>query len=123
MAKTVLTADDSGMMRKIVSKNLRELQADVKIIEAADGVEALELFKKGGIDIVITDWNMPNMSGLDLVKALRALDPAKKVPIIMLTSEATAEKVKEAVLAGVSNYISKPFTPELFKQKIGPVLG
>lgn len=121
MAKKVLIVDDSAMMRKIVQKNLREMGAQFDPVEAGDGAEALEVFKGGGIDIILTDWNMPNMTGIELVKALRQIDPEKKVPIIMVTSEATADKVKEAVMAGVNNYLSKPFTPESFKAKLGPL--
>lgn len=123
MAKNVLVVDDSAMMRKIVQKNLRELGADLTFVEAGDGKEALEVFAKGGVDLVLTDWNMPNMTGIELVRELRKLDPDKKVPIIMVTSEATADKVKEAVQAGVNNYVSKPFTTDVLKQKIGPLVG
>lgn len=123
MAKTILVADDSAMMRKIVIKNLKELGGDLNILEAGDGLEALEVFKGNSVDLVLTDWNMPNMTGIELVTALRKLDPDKKIPIVMVTSEATAAKVKEAVMAGVNNYVSKPFTPEIFKEKLGPMLG
>ncbi len=123
MGKTVLIADDSAMMRKIVQKNLKEMGADFTAVEANDGNEALERFRAGGVEIVLTDWNMPNMTGIDLVRALREMDPEKKVPIIMVTSEATADKVKEAVMAGVNNYLTKPFTPENFKAKLGPLFG
>jgi len=123
MPKKVLIADDSAMMRKIVSKNLKEMGADFTAVEAGDGAEALNAFGQGGFDLVLTDWNMPNMTGIDLVRSLRKLDPQKKVPIIMVTSEATADKVKEAVLAGVNNYLTKPFTPETFKAKLGPIFG
>ena len=85
MGKTVLVADDSAMMRKIVSKNVKEIAPDVVIVEAGDGKEALEAFQKGGIELVLTDWNMPNMTGIELVTALRKLDPDKKVPIVMVT--------------------------------------
>ncbi|MDA3959409.1 MAG: response regulator [Planctomycetota bacterium] len=123
MSKTVLVVDDSAMMRKIVIKNLKELRGDLEIMEAGDGKDALAAFSSNSIDMVITDWNMPNMSGIDLVKEIRKLDPDKKVPVVMVTSEATADKVKEAVMAGANNYIAKPFTPEGFKQKMGPMLG
>ena len=123
MSKTVLVVDDSAMMRKIVIKNLKELNGDLEIVEAGDGKDALAAFGSKQVDMVITDWNMPNMSGIELVKELRKLDPEKKIPVIMVTSEATADKVKEAVVAGANNYIAKPFTPDGFKQKMGPMLG
>jgi two-component system chemotaxis response regulator CheY len=123
MAKTVLVVDDSAMMRKIVTKNLRESGFDVAILEAADGQEGLSVFKKGGVDVILSDWNMPNMDGITMVKEIRKLDPDKKVPIIMVTTEGSVDKVKEAVLAGANNYLAKPFTPESFKDKLGKLLG
>ncbi|MHC5067009.1 MAG: response regulator [Planctomycetota bacterium] len=123
MALNVLVVDDSAMMRKIVIKNLKALVADVNITEAADGKEGLAAFNKGGIGLVVCDWNMPNMTGIELVREVRALDPERKVPFVMVTSEATADKVKEAVAAGASSYIAKPFTPEAFAARMGPILG
>ena len=125
MANSILIADDSAMMRKVVQKNLAELVPDANILGASDGNEAFKIFEanKDDIRLVLTDWNMPNLTGLELVRQLRMVDPEKTVPIVMVTSEATADKVKEAVLAGVNNYLVKPFTPESFKEKIGPFLG
>lgn len=123
MAKTVLVVDDSAMMRKIVIKNLKESGFDVSVVEAADGKEGLEAFQKGGVDVVLSDWNMPNMDGITMVKEIRKEDPDKKVPIIMITTEGSVDKVKEAVMAGANNYLAKPFTPETFKEKLGKILG
>jgi two-component system, chemotaxis family, chemotaxis protein CheY len=123
MPKNVLVVDDSSMMRKIVVKNLRECGFDVNVQEAEDGKGALDLFVRGGIDLVLTDWNMPVMDGLGLVKEIRKLDPEKKIPVVMITTEVTADKVKEAVIAGASNYLAKPFTPERFKEKLAKFLG
>jgi len=117
MPKTVLVVDDSAMMRKIVIKNIRECGFDVTVVEASDGEEGLAKFQAGGINCVLSDWNMPNMDGLSMVKAIRAID--KTVPIIMVTTEGSADKVKDAVLAGANNYLAKPFTPERFKEKLG----
>ena len=117
MGKKILVVDDSAMMRKIIIKNMNECGLGTETLEAGDGVEALKLFARGGIDVVLTDWNMPNMDGLTLVKEIRKLDPEKKVPIIMITTEVSPEKVKEAVLAGANNYLGKPFTPEKLKEK------
>ncbi|MCS6971231.1 MAG: response regulator [Planctomycetota bacterium] len=122
MPKTVLVVDDSAMMRKIVIKNLKDCGFDVQIVEAGDGKEGLEKFSAGGIDLVLTDWNMPNMDGVTMVREIRKLDPEKKIPIIMITTEGSADKVKEAVLAGASNYLAKPFTPDRFKEKLGKFL-
>ncbi|TVR44858.1 MAG: response regulator [Planctomycetota bacterium] len=119
MPKNVLVVDDSAMMRKIVIKNVREAGFDATFIEASDGKEGLDKFQAGGIDIVLTDWNMPNMDGVTMVKEIRKLDPEKKVPIVMVTTEGSADKVKEAVLAGANNYLAKPFTPERLREKLG----
>jgi two-component system chemotaxis response regulator CheY len=123
MPKTVLVVDDSAMMRKIVIKNLRDCGYDVTIIEASDGKEGLDKFAAGGIDLVLSDWNMPNLDGLAMVREIRKLDPDKKVPVIMVTTEGSADKVKEAVMAGANNYLAKPFTPERFKEKLAKILG
>jgi two-component system chemotaxis response regulator CheY len=122
MTKKVLVVDDSAMMRKIVIKNLRDCGFEVIIIEAGDGQEGLNKFIAGGIDLVLSDWNMPNMDGLTMVKEIRKLDPQRKVPIIMVTTEGSADKVKEAVIAGANNYLAKPFTPERFKEKLNSIL-
>lgn len=126
MPKTVLVVDDSAMMRKIIIKNLRESGFDVTVIEASDGKEGLDKFQATGaanIQLVLSDWNMPNLDGLGFVRELRKLDPQKTVPIVMITTEGSADKVKEAVLAGANNYLAKPFTPERFKEKLGKILG
>lgn len=123
MAKTVLVVDDSAMMRKIVIKNLKEAGFDVNVVEAGDGAEGLDKFRAGGIACVLSDWNMPNMDGLTMVKEIRKLDPQKTVPIIMITTEGSAEKVKDAVLAGANNYLAKPFTADRFKEKLAKILG
>jgi len=123
MPKNVLVVDDSAMMRKIVIKNLKDCGFDVNVIEAGDGLEGLEKFKAGGIACVLSDWNMPNMDGLTMVREIRKLDPQKTVPIIMITTEGSADKVKDAVLAGANNYLAKPFTPDRFKEKLVKILG
>lgn len=123
MPKKVLVVDDSALMRKIVMKNVREAGFEVEFVEASDGKEGLEKFQGGGIDSVLSDWNMPNMDGLTMVKEIRKLDPDKKVSIIMITTEGSADKVKEAVLAGANNYLAKPFTPDRLREKLGKILG
>jgi two-component system chemotaxis response regulator CheY len=126
MPKTVLVIDDSAMMRKIIIKNLKECGFDVNVIEASDGKEGLDKFQATGaanIHLILSDWNMPVLDGLGFVREQRKLDPGKTVPIIMITTEGSADKVKEAVLAGANNYLAKPFTPERFKEKLGKILG
>lgn len=111
----VLVADDSSTMRKII---LRSLQAvGVKdVTEAADGSEAVALFGPDKFDLVLTDWNMPGMTGLEVLKAIREQD--KKIPIIMVTTEAEKSRVLEAIQAGVTDYLVKPFTADTLREKL-----
>lgn len=116
----VLLVDDSGVMRKIIARNLNSLWID-DVVEAADGVEALEAFGDGeGIDLVVTDWNMPNMNGLDLVKTIRK--NGHKVPIMMVTTESEREQVLAAIQAGVNDYLVKPFDQDMLTMKLERVL-
>ena len=115
----ILILDDMMTMRKIVMKNLKELGfTDVQ--EAADGNLGWDVLTKSSppIQLVISDWNMPNFSGLELLKKVRADANYAKVPFLLLTAEAEAHQVKEAVMAGVTNYIIKPFTPDILKLKL-----
>ena len=117
-----LVVDDFSTMRRIVKGLLQELgYAD--ITEADDGNTALPLLKNGAFDFLITDWNMPGMAGLDLLKAVRANDRLKKLPVLMLTAEAKREQIVEAAQAGVSGYVIKPFTAVTLKEKIDKILG
>ena len=115
MSTRVLIADDSSTMRKII---LRSLQAAgiPSAVEASDGDEAVALFKPGTFDLVLTDWNMPGKTGLEVARAIRAQDP--KVPIIMITTEAEKSRVIEAIQAGVTDYLVKPFTPDTLQDKL-----
>ncbi len=111
----VLIADDSGTMRTIIRLALKSLDIHHPV-EAADGAQAVELFKEGGADLVLSDWHMPGMTGLQVVRAIRALD--KKVPIILVTTEAERSHVMEAVQSGVSDYLIKPFTTSDLEKKL-----
>jgi len=113
----ILVVDDFPTMRRIVRTTLRQLGFQ-NIIEAGDGIEALEKLKGGAIDFVITDWNMPRMTGLDLLKAIRADANLKTTPVLLVTAEAEKENVIQAAQAGVNNYIVKPFTAAVLKEKI-----
>ena len=117
----VLVVDDFATMRRIVKGVLRQMGFD-KIVEAEDGSIALEALKKEEIGLIVSDWNMPNMTGLDLLKAVRGDDGLKGIPFIMVTAEGLKENVLEAVKVGVTNYIVKPFTPEAFSEKIQAAL-
>jgi len=92
------------------------------IVEAEDGVNALRVLKSQKIDLVVSDWNMPNMTGLDLLKAVRADEDLKQTPFLMVTAEALQDNVIAAVKAGVNNYIVKPFTAEVLNEKISKIL-
>ena len=117
----VLVVDDFATMRRIVKGVLRQMGFD-KIVEAEDGSIALDTLKKEEIGLIVSDWNMPNMSGLDLLKAVKGDDGLKGIPFIMVTAEGLKENVLEAVKVGVTNYIVKPFTPEAFSEKIQAAL-
>ena len=117
----ILVVDDFATMRRILKGNLRKLGFS-NILEAEDGCIALEELKKNKVDLIISDWNMPNMTGLELLKAVRGDESLKQIPFVMVTAEGQKDSVMEAAKAGVSNYIVKPFTPEIFEEKLKKVL-
>jgi len=116
----ILVVDDFGTMRKIIKNLLKEL-GYTNVDEAEDGAMALVKLKEGGFDFVITDWNMPNMPGIELLKTIRVTDGIKDMPILMVTAEAEKEKVVAAVQAKVNNYVVKPFTAAVLKEKIDSI--
>jgi two-component system chemotaxis response regulator CheY len=116
----ILVVDDFSTMRRIVKNVLRQL-GYVNILEADDGMTALEILKREKIDFIISDWNMPQMSGLELLKAVRMSEEWKDLPFLMVTAEGQKEHVIEAVKHRVSNYIVKPFTPETIMEKINKI--
>jgi len=116
----ILTVDDFSTMRRIIRNMLRQLGYN-NIVEAEDGAEALSLLQREKVDFVISDWNMPHMNGLDLLKAIRADDNLKPLPVLLVTAEALKENVVEALKAGVNNYVIKPFTAETLKEKIDAI--
>ncbi len=118
----VLVVDDFATMRRIVKGVLKQLGFN-NIVEAEDGSAALEVLKNDTVGLIVSDWNMPKMTGLDLLKVVRADEKLKGTPFIMVTAEGQKENVIEAVKAGVSNYIVKPFTPETFNEKLAKVFG
>ena len=115
-----LVVDDSATMRRIVVNALKSIGYD-DVVEAGDGNEALQNCD-ATIDLVITDWNMPVMGGLEFVKTLRATPQHAKTAILMVTTRSVKEDILHAVEAGVSSYILKPFTPQVLKEKIDQVL-
>ncbi len=118
----VLVVDDFATMRRIVKGVLKQLGFK-DIIEADDGTSALEELRNQEIGLIVSDWNMPKMTGLDLLKKVRSDEKLKNIPFIMVTAEGQKENVLEAVKAGVSNYIVKPFTPEILSEKLEKVFG
>ncbi len=117
-----LVVDDFSTMRRIVKNLLNDL-GYANVTEADDGKTALPILQAGGIDFLVTDWNMPGMPGLDLLKAVRADPKLAKMPVLMLTAEAKREQIIEAAQAGVSGYVIKPFTAITLKEKIDKILG
>ncbi|UCE71918.1 MAG: chemotaxis response regulator CheY [Nitrospiraceae bacterium] len=116
----VLVVDDFSTMRRIV-KNLLKQIGFTSIEEAEDGEDAYAKLKDGGFGFVVSDWNMPNLDGLGLLKKVRGDAELKELPILMVTAEAEKEKVITAIQAGVNNYVVKPFTGELLKEKIDKI--
>jgi len=117
----ILIVDDFATMRRIMKNILKQL-GFTNIVEADDGTSALDELEKGNFDLIISDWNMPKMSGLDLLKNVRASEKYKNVPFLMVTAEAQKQNVIEAVQAGVSNYVVKPFTAEAISDKLTKIL-
>ncbi|MDX1963819.1 MAG: response regulator [Pirellulales bacterium] len=115
MSNKVLVVDDSGTMRKIIIRSLQAVGFN-DVVEAADGVEGLAAFQAGMFELVITDWNMPNKSGIELTRDIRAT--GSKVPIYMITTEGEKSRVIEAIQAGVSDYLIKPFTADTLREKL-----
>jgi two-component system chemotaxis response regulator CheY len=113
----VLVADDFATMRKIVRNILKQIGFN-DIVEAEDGNAALQVLQNEKIGLVVTDWNMPNMSGLELLEKIRENPRIAHVPVLMVTAEGLKENVIAAVKAGVNNYVVKPFTAEVLQEKI-----
>jgi two-component system chemotaxis response regulator CheY len=118
----VLIVDDYRTMLRILRNLLRQLDFR-NVHEATDGTEALQKLKEGGFGLVISDWNMEPMTGIQLLRAVRSDDKLKQIPFIMVTAESKPENVIAAKQAGVSNYIVKPFNAETLKGKMSSVLG
>ena len=121
MAGKVLVVDDSPTMRRIVANTLKRIGfSDTE--EAENGNEALAKLGESEFELIVTDWNMPGMTGLDFVKALRADAGYKDLPILMVTTRSAEADVKEALQAGANSYIVKPFTPQVLKEKIDSIV-
>jgi two-component system, chemotaxis family, chemotaxis protein CheY len=116
----ILIVDDFSTMRRIIKNLLRELGYN-NTQEADDGLTALPMLKQGSFDLLVTDWNMPGMQGIDLLKAVRADEKLKAMPVLMVTAEQKKEQIIEAAKAGVNGYIVKPFTAATLKEKLDKI--
>ena len=121
VATKFLAVDDSPTMRRIVVNTLKRIGYD-DVIEAVNGKDALEKIQGSGVDFIITDWNMPEMDGLEFVKSLKSDSATDTLPILMITTRGVKEDIVDAMKAGVSSYIVKPFTPQVLKEKIDSIL-
>jgi two-component system chemotaxis response regulator CheY len=117
---SILVVDDFSTMRRIIKGLLQDL-GFANITEADDGLTALSLLKAGNFDLLITDWNMPGMQGVELLRQVRADERMKKLPVLMLTAEAKRAQIVAAAQAGVSGYVIKPFTAATLKEKIDKI--
>lgn len=116
----ILIVDDFSTMRRIIKNLLRDLGYN-NTHEADDGNTALPMLKNGDYQFVVTDWNMPGMQGIDLLRAIRLDDKLKHLPVLMVTAEAKREQIIEAAQAGVNGYIVKPFTAATLKEKLDKI--
>jgi two-component system chemotaxis response regulator CheY len=116
----ILIVDDFSTMRRIIKNLLRDL-GFTNTFEADDGNTALPMLKEGGFEFVVTDWNMPIMQGIDLLKEIRKDPELKHLPVLMVTAEAKRDQIIEAAQAGVNGYIVKPFTAGTLKEKLDKV--
>ena len=116
----ILIVDDFSTMRRIIKNLLRDL-GFTNTQEADDGTTALPMLQNGNFDFVVTDWNMPGMQGIDLLKAIRADDKLKHLPVLMVTAESKREQIIQAAQAGVNGYVVKPFTAVTLEEKINKI--
>ncbi len=123
MAKTLLIVDDSATMRKIVMRTVKMSGLEFEVTEeAGNGVEALEILNEGPVDIMLCDINMPEMSGIELVKEVRKLPDCENTKIIMVSTESSQELIDGVIADGANGFITKPFTPEKFQEELAPFM-
>lgn len=123
-----LVVDDISSMRRVIGALLREQLRGIRISEAADGASALQMIKNAAtdgvpVDFVVTDWNMPHMDGITLLRTIRENGPTQHLPVLLVTAEATREMILEAAHAGADGYIVKPFNADTLKSKLEQILG
>ncbi|MDR2068401.1 MAG: response regulator [Spirochaetaceae bacterium] len=120
--KTILVVDDSRIMRNIVKNTFSLMKIPCQYVEASNGREALKQMENQKIDLVLLDWNMPQLSGIDFLKTIRAKEEYKNLPVIMVTSEAARYNVIEALKNGATDYIIKPVNEKNFKEKVSKII-
>lgn len=124
MAYNILIVDDSLPMRAVIKKTLNVSGFDVgKVFEATNGEEALKILREEWTDLVISDYNMPGMNGLELIEEMKKDDVFKSIPLVMVTTEGSRERVEMFIKTGAADYIRKPFTPEEIRSKLGKIMG
>lgn len=116
-----LVVDDSQSMRRIIARTLRKMGCEV-VFEAHNGRSAWEHIQNERIDFIVCDWNMPGMKGIELLREIRKSDKYKDLPFLMVSAEVNTERIFEAIQCGVSNYLPKPFTPDILRKKIEVIL-
>ena len=122
--KRVIVIDDAPVVREVIAKTLHKIGFEEdNVFQASDGLEGINMLRAEQVDLIISDWNMPNMDGLELLKTIKGYPELASIPFIMITSESEKEKVDEAFKAGVNQYIFKPFKPDYFSEKIQQTLG
>ena len=119
--KTILVVDDSRIMRNIVKNTFSELKIPCHFLEAGNGKEAFTLLETNKVDMVLLDWNMPEMDGIEFLKRVRAMPNYKEMPIIMVTSESAKYNVVEALQNGATDYIVKPIREKVFMEKLSEI--
>jgi two-component system chemotaxis response regulator CheY len=119
--KTILVVDDSRIMRNIVKNTFSLMKIPCQFVEAANGRDALQQVLSQKIDLVLLDWNMPQLSGIDFLKTIRAKEEYKNLPVIMVTSEAARYNVIEALKSGATDYIIKPVNEKNFREKLSKI--
>ncbi len=113
----ILVVDDFATMRKVIRNMLRQLGCE-NVFEAENGEEGFRMAQTDDFGLIVSDWNMPVMSGLEFLKAVRSEEKTKNTPFLMVTAEALKENIIQAIQLGASNYIVKPFTPQVFEEKL-----
>ena len=124
MAFNILIVDDSLPMRAVIKKTIRASGFKTgEVLEASSGVEALKMLREQWFDLVLTDYNMPEMNGMELIDAMKKEELLSTIPVVVITTEGSQQKIAEFMGKGIADFIQKPFTPEVIKQKLNRIMG